>query len=67
MSFLLEKMYGAPLCVDLADWLEVEQRRAVREDAIAGARRELEALLKLSVEEREAVREFCNEMLARVE
>ena len=66
MSFLVG-LEGAPMWVNLAECLEVEQRRAIREDAIAGARRELEALLKLSVEEREAVREFCNEMLARVE
>ena len=66
MSFLVG-LEGSPVWVELADWLEAEQRRAIREDAIAGARRELEALLKLSIEEREAVREFCNEMLARVE
>ena len=66
MSFLVG-LEGSPVWVELADWLEAEQRRAIRDDAIAGARRELEALLKLSVEEREAVREFCNEMLARAE
>ena len=66
MSFLVG-LEGSPVWVELADWLEQEQCRAIREDAIAGARRELEALLKLSVEEREAVREFCNEMLARAE